>query len=210
MHEEHSEQMGEGSRGEQTRCAARLGRSPRRDVGGVRVRGGQRPLYSSGGSSVLTQHFNTSTEHKGVEDGPEEEGGRIKWSILGFEVCGLRPMVVAGGANGALVGLQELNKAAGTPGRTAFVPGASLKGSTTLAAAFRGTGATEHLTKVVIHHFVFNLLRVEEKGLSDPQLAIHRLVLCPNQLQVTLRLTTCPSSRPESAMIFLPSYITTL
>jgi len=41
------------------------------------------------------------------------------------------------------------------------------------------------------------MLRVEEKGLSDPQLAVSRLVLCPNQLQVTLRLTTCPSPCPS-------------
>lgn len=41
------------------------------------------------------------------------------------------------------------------------------------------------------------MLRVEEKGLSDPQLAVSRLVLCPNQLQVTLRLTTCPSPHPS-------------
>lgn len=41
------------------------------------------------------------------------------------------------------------------------------------------------------------MLRVEEKGLSDPQLAVNRLVLCPNQHQVTLRLTTCPSPRPS-------------
>lgn len=41
------------------------------------------------------------------------------------------------------------------------------------------------------------MLRLEEKGLSDPQLAVSRLVLCPNQLQVTLRLTTCPLPCPS-------------
>jgi len=33
--------------------------------------------------------------------------------------------------------------------------------------------------------------------LSDPQLAVSWLVLCPNQLHVILRLTTCPSLRPR-------------
>lgn len=41
------------------------------------------------------------------------------------------------------------------------------------------------------------MLAVEEEGLSDPQLAINRLVLCPNQRQATLRPTTCPSARPS-------------
>ena len=41
------------------------------------------------------------------------------------------------------------------------------------------------------------MLKVEEKGLSDPQLAVSRLVLCPNQLQVTLRPTACPSPHPS-------------
>lgn len=41
------------------------------------------------------------------------------------------------------------------------------------------------------------MLRVEEKGLSDPQLAVNRLVHCPNQLQATMRTTTCPSPHPS-------------
>ncbi len=41
------------------------------------------------------------------------------------------------------------------------------------------------------------MLKVEEKGLSDPQLAVNRLVLRPNQLQTTLRPTTCPSPHPS-------------
>lgn len=41
------------------------------------------------------------------------------------------------------------------------------------------------------------MLRVEEKELSDPQLAVNRLVFCPNQLQATLRPSTCPLPCPS-------------